>query len=106
MMLQVWFEMAEIHRRKLAAAAGMQLRAVQPICGKGKRGHLGFKEHFFGAGLLAVPVDLKEKAAKLGWCAPEEARDELIPLVGTRQLRLADVHWQGRVGGSEKAGWN
>lgn len=65
MMPQVWFEMAEIHRRKFAAAAWMPLRTVQPICEEGTRGHLGFKEEFFGNVSLAVPDDLKEIATKL-----------------------------------------
>lgn len=67
MMSQVWFEMAEIRRRKFASSAWIPLRAVQPICEEGERGHPGFKEEFFCAGSLAVPVDLNEKATKLGW---------------------------------------
>ena len=67
MMPQVWFEMAEIRRRKFALSAWIPLRAVQPICEEGKRGHLGFKEEFFGVGSLAIPIDLKDKATKLGW---------------------------------------
>lgn len=67
MMSQAWFEMTEIRRRKFASSAWIPLRAVQPICEEGNRGHLGYKEEFFGAGSLAVPVDLKEKANKLGW---------------------------------------
>ena len=66
-MSQAWFEMTEIRRRKFASSAWIPLRAVQPICEEGNRGHLGYKEEFFGAGSLAVPVDLKEKANKLGW---------------------------------------
>ena len=67
MMPQAWFEMAEIRRRKFAASAWIPLRAVQPICEQGNRCHLGFKDEFFGAGSLAVPVALKDKATKLGW---------------------------------------
>ena len=67
MMPQAWFEMAEIRRRKFASSAWIPLRVVQPICEEGNRGHLGFKEEFFGAGSIAVPVDLKEKTTKLGW---------------------------------------
>jgi hypothetical protein len=67
MMSQAWFEMAEIRRRKFASSAWIPLRAIQPICNEGNRGHLGFKDEFFGAGSLAAPVDLKEKANKLGW---------------------------------------
>ena len=66
MMPQAWFEMAEIRRRKFASSAWIQLRAVQPICEEGKRAHRGFKEEFFGAGSLAIPIELKDKAAKLG----------------------------------------
>lgn len=67
MMPQAWFEMAEIRRRKFTSAAWIPLRAVQSICEEGARGHLGFKDEFFGAGSLTVPVDLKDKATKLGW---------------------------------------
>jgi len=66
-MNQSWFEMAEVRRRKFASAVWIPLRAVRPICEEGKRGHLGFKKEFFGAGTLAVPVDLKDKASNLGW---------------------------------------
>jgi hypothetical protein len=59
--------MAEIRRRKFAVAAWIPLRAVQPICEEGKRGHLGCKEEFFGIGSLAVPIALKDKAERLGW---------------------------------------
>jgi len=67
MMLQAWFDMTEIRRRKFASSDWIPLRAVQPICEEGNRGHFGFKKEFFGAGSLALPVDLKEKANKLGW---------------------------------------
>ncbi len=83
MMPQAWFEMAEIRRRKFSSSAWIPLRAVQPICELGKRGHLGFKDEFFGAGSFAVSV------------APEEARHALTLLVGTYQLRLADAHLPG-----------
>lgn len=67
MMAQAWFEMAEIRRQKVASSVWIPLRAVQPICEEGKRGHLGFKKESFGAGSLAVPVARKDKACKLGW---------------------------------------
>ena len=70
MMAQAWFEMAEIRRQKFASSVWIPLRAVQPICEEGKRGHLGFKEEFFGAGSLAVPVARKRQGlqARLVGC--------------------------------------
>lgn len=67
MMSQSWFEMSEFRRRKFATAVWIPLRAVQVVSEEGKRGSLGFRQDFFGAGSLAVPLGNKEKALCLGW---------------------------------------
>lgn len=66
-MEQSWFEMAEIRRRKFANAVWIPLRAIHSVQELGARGHSGFKEEFFGAGSLAVPVDQKDEALNLEW---------------------------------------
>jgi hypothetical protein len=64
---QAWFEMSDIRRAKLATAVWIPLRAVQNIERTGKFGFVGFKEDFFGAGSVAVPVENKDAAMQLGW---------------------------------------
>ncbi|MGA7106009.1 MAG: hypothetical protein WBX49_11765 [Candidatus Deferrimicrobiaceae bacterium] len=59
--------MAEFRRRKFAAAVWIPLRAIHLVIREGERGSLGFRQDFFGAGSLAVPVGNKEKAIRLGW---------------------------------------
>lgn len=66
-MNQTWFEMIEIRRRQFASSVWIPLRAIHPIREEGKQGHIGFKEEFFGAGSLVIPIAQKVKAAKLGW---------------------------------------
>jgi len=67
MMDQSWFEMADVRRRRFAKAVWIPLRAIHVICEEGQRGCLGFRQEFFGAGSLAVPVGSKEEATRLGW---------------------------------------
>lgn len=95
MMPQAWFEMAEIRRRMFAESAWIPLRAVQPICEGGNRGHLGYKEEFFGAGSLAVPADLKEKANKLGWSDVGISHEHRACFDDGRYIRLSDAHLPG-----------
>jgi hypothetical protein len=66
-MNQDWFEMKDVRRRKLATSVWIPLRAVHTIEKHGSYGYDGFKEEFFGAGTLAVSVEKKAKAEKLGW---------------------------------------
>jgi hypothetical protein len=66
-MNQEWFEMKDVRRRKLATSVWIPLRAVHVIEKCGSYGYEGFKEEFFGAGTLAVPVGEKALAEKLGW---------------------------------------
>ncbi len=65
-MEQKWFEMAEIRKRRFDSAVWIPLRACQRS-ETGKRGHLGYKSEFFGAGSLAVPLSKRDAAARLGW---------------------------------------
>ena len=66
-MNQEWFEMKDVRRRKLATSVWIPLRAIHSIEKISSYGKEGFKEEFFGAGTLAVSIDKKEKAEKLGW---------------------------------------
>lgn len=61
-----WFEMAVIRRRRFDGAVWIPLRASQRI-GEGRRGYLGYKSEFFGAGSLAVPQRKRAAAETLGW---------------------------------------
>ncbi|MBI5577476.1 MAG: hypothetical protein HY896_14080 [Deltaproteobacteria bacterium] len=67
MMDQLWFEMADLRRRSFAKAVWIPLRAIHGVHEEGQRGHLGFREEFFGAGSLAIPVGSKKEAMRLGW---------------------------------------
>jgi hypothetical protein len=62
-----WFEMRDVRRRTLQSAVWIPLRAIQYIENVGNYGTLGFKEEFFGAGCVAVPLAAKGQAGKLGW---------------------------------------
>lgn len=66
-MNQSWFEMPEVRRRKLANAVWIPLRAVHQIEKFGNYGHAGYKSEFYGVGTLAVPIENKQEAEKLGW---------------------------------------
>lgn len=66
-MEQEWFEMTPLRTRKLGTAVWIPLRAAERRLHEGKYGHLGFKEEFFGAGSLAVPLSKRERAEALDW---------------------------------------
>lgn len=66
-MEQNWFEMKDVRKRYFENAVWIPLRSVHKIESIGKYGYLGYKEEFFGSGTLAVPVDKKPSAEKLGW---------------------------------------
>lgn len=65
MMNQVWFEMAEIRRRKFASSVWIPLRSDQTICEEGRQGDLSFNEEFFVAESLDAPIALKSEATQL-----------------------------------------
>ena len=66
---QGWFEMTNIRRRNLAAAAWIPLRAARAFERLGKFGFVGFREDWFGAASLAVPTDNRSDALTLSWHA-------------------------------------
>lgn len=66
-MNQEWFEMLDVMKRFYDKAVWIPLRAVNTISSVGKYGYIGHKEEFFGAGTLAVPLNNKSDAEKLGW---------------------------------------
>jgi len=66
-MNQEWFEMLDLRKRFYDKAVWIPLRAVNTVLSIGKYGYLGHKEEFFGAGTLAVPLNKKADAEKLGW---------------------------------------
>jgi hypothetical protein len=66
-MKQDWFEMKAVRKRKLNAAVWIPLRAENLIEKTGQYGFPGFKEEFFGAGTIAVPIVARDSAGQLGW---------------------------------------
>jgi hypothetical protein len=64
---QNWFEMPEVRRRKLANAVRIPLRAIHRIEETGDPGQAGYRSDFYGVGTLAVPIEYKQRAEKLGW---------------------------------------
>jgi len=64
---QKWFEMEDIRRRKLITAVWIPLRAIHTIEETGKFGRIGHRSEFFGVGTIAVPIESKDEAHKLGW---------------------------------------
>lgn len=65
-MEQSWFEMADVLRRKLNTAVWIPLRAAQKQS-VGDFQTLGYREEFFGAGSIAIPLDKRVGAETLGW---------------------------------------
>ena len=66
---QEWFEMKDIRRRDLAAAAWIPLRASRALERVGQFGFIGFREDWLGACSLAVPADDRANALTLSWGA-------------------------------------
>ena len=62
---QEWFEMHNIRRRNLAAAAWIPLRAARACDRVGRSGHVGYREDWLGVGSLAVPTDNRSDALAL-----------------------------------------
>src|SRR5271165_4308366 len=62
-----WFDLKEIRKRRLADAVWIPLRASELVEKTGTYGYPGFKEEFFGLGSVAIPVERREEAEKLGW---------------------------------------
>jgi hypothetical protein len=66
-MNQEWFEMSEIRQRTFERSVWIPLRSINTIKEIGQHGHVGYKSEFFGVGSLAVPIEQKTHADKLGW---------------------------------------
>ena len=66
-MEQVWFEMPEIRRRKLANAVWIPMRCVDNIQETGRIGHVGYRSEFYGVGSVAVPLVQRAAAQELEW---------------------------------------
>ncbi|NLN43300.1 MAG: hypothetical protein GX152_03685 [Methanosarcina sp.] len=64
---QNWFEMPDVRRRTFANAVWIPLRAMNSIREEGKSGHEGYISEFLGVGSIAVPINHKKDAEKLGW---------------------------------------
>jgi hypothetical protein len=64
---QEWFEMKDIGRRNFSNSVWIPLRAVHHVDQQGNRGYEGYKEDFFGAGSIAVPMKHAEIAKRLNW---------------------------------------
>jgi hypothetical protein len=62
-----WFEMADVRRKKFDGAVWIPLRAVQKLEQIAQYGTEGHREEGFYAATLAVPLDQREAAEKLGW---------------------------------------
>lgn len=63
---QQWFEMEKIRHRKLDNAVWIPLRAYQEE-EVGEYGYPGYKSDMFAVGSVAVPLDKRAEAEKLGW---------------------------------------
>lgn len=59
--------MPEVRRRTFEKSVWIPLRAINRIEEIGQHGYAGYKSEFFGAGSLAVPIEKKTNAEKLGW---------------------------------------
>jgi hypothetical protein len=64
---QEWFEMSDIRRRSLTTAVWVPLRAAEWVSESGEKNKPGHTTEYFGCGCVAIPLDLKDEAAKLGW---------------------------------------
>ncbi len=66
-MNQEWFEMQRVRKRRLVNSVWIPLRTIHRIEPTGKYGCAGYREEFYGAGTIAIAIDAKGKAEKLGW---------------------------------------
>ena len=115
---QEWFEMNNIRRRNLAAAAWIPLRAARALERLGKSGFVGFRDDWFGAASLAVPTDNRSDALTLNWDAIG-TRHNHAGCVDNGRYVPADIYedFQGRFtgvhlvlaqrgGGAERSEWH
>src|SRR5215471_8260653 len=59
--------MPEIRRRRLDGAVWVPLRSIARTTEEGQYGHFGYRSEFYRVGSLAVAIEDKDKAQKLGW---------------------------------------
>ena len=59
--------MNSIKRRQFNNAVWIPLYACQELEHIGRIGYDGYRSEVFGCGALAVPVEKKEQATKMGW---------------------------------------
>ena len=64
---QSWFEMRDVRNRKLDNGVWIPLRAVNTIDHQGRYGYIGYREEFFGAGSVAVPIQSRNEVNELNW---------------------------------------
>ncbi len=62
-----WFEMSEIKRRQFKNTVWIPLYACQQLECSGQIGYDGYKSEFFGCGSIAVHIEKKDTASKMGW---------------------------------------
>jgi len=66
-MNKLWFEMADIRKRRLKDAVWIPLRCSLNLVKEGTYGYLGYKEEFYGLGSVAFPVDKRNEISELSW---------------------------------------
>jgi hypothetical protein len=64
---KAWFEMQELRRRKLDAAASIPLRASQRLLKVGDYGDEGHLQEIFAVRTLATPLEHRDAIGKLRW---------------------------------------
>jgi hypothetical protein len=62
-----WFEMADLKKHKFENKVWIPLYADQTVSETGTSGFVGFREEYFGARTVVVPVDQKKAAMGLSW---------------------------------------
>lgn len=66
-MTQDWFEMKKLRTKDSNKDVWIPLFEISTIIKEGKYGYEGYKEEFFGAGSVCIPIDDFDKASNLSW---------------------------------------
>jgi hypothetical protein len=85
-----WFEMSEIRRRKYNDAVWVPLRASETLRSLGHSGTLGSEKEFFGLGSVAIPLEERDAAERLGWDSVGIGREHISAVEDGKYLP-ADV---------------
>ncbi len=64
---QAWFEMGDVRRRKFANAVWVPLHLNETLMEVGEHGRLGSVHEITCVGSVAIPVDRRAEAERLGW---------------------------------------